>query len=154
MFEFSYSNSTENQTIKPGFFKGLILKSLKHFKLDKQKIIVDMAIVGGGEMKRLNKKYRGKNKPTDVLSFSFDENGLKLSQKNPFLFLGNIVLCLPVIRKAAEKEKISVKEKLTRLTIHGLLHLLGYEHEKSQAERLKMEKLEKILWQKVNTLQD
>lgn len=152
MLRFSFSNSTKSRAIKPEFFERIILKSLKHLKLEKRKTIVDLAIVGNSESRKLNKKYRGKDKPTDVLSFSFTENDLKLSQKLPFLFLGNIVLCLPVAEKHAKKERISVKEKLAKLTIHGLLHLLGYDHEKSKAERAKMERLEKILWQKANTL--
>lgn len=151
MVQLFFSNSVKDQLIKQEFFKRLIFDSLKILKIS-QKAIVDLAIVGESEMKRLNKKHRGKDKSTDVFSFSFGKNKLKLSQKPPFLFLGNIVLCLAVAQKEARKEKISLKEKLARLTIHGLLHLLGYDHEKSDKERAKMERLEKILWQKANTL--
>lgn len=149
MLRFSFSNSTKSRAIKPEFFERIILKSLKHLKLEKRKTIVDLAIVGNSESRKLNKKYRGKDKPTDVLSFSFTENSLELTQKSPFLFLGNIVICLPVAQKDAQKENPStssgqefLKEKLAKLTIHGLLHLLGYNHEGSKKEREKMEKLE------------
>ena len=134
-----FSNSTNDQAPGPVFFKALIFKSLKYLRLNKEKIIIDLAIVSKGEMRRLNKKYRGQNMPTDVLSFSFMENDIKL---------GQIVICLAIAKKDARKENISLKEKLAKLTIHGLFHLLGYDHEKRK-EKEKMERLEKNLWQKV-----
>lgn len=148
MLYFYFSNSTANRAFKPDFFKRVILGSFKYLELDKQKNMIDLAIIGKEEIRRLNQKYRGKNKPTDVLSFSFAENKLKLSKETPFLFWGNIVICLPVAKIAAEKQKISLEKELIRITIHGLLHLLGYDHEKSAREKQKMESLEKRLWRK------
>src|SRR3989338_10721475 len=71
------------------------------------------------KMQELNRVYRGKNKPTNVLSFQEEELGL-----------GELVLCLAVIRKDAKKYGITFKAELIRIFIHGLLHLLRYNHEK------------------------
>ncbi len=80
------------------------------------------------EAKRLHKKYRRKNKATDVLSFSsiFEEN------------LGELIFCSQVIQRQARKNRHSYRDELAYLTLHGLLHLLGFEHEKGglEAERM------------------
>ncbi|MCX6718128.1 MAG: rRNA maturation RNase YbeY [Candidatus Staskawiczbacteria bacterium] len=89
---------------------------------------LSLAFVEKAEIAKLNKKYRGKNKPTDVLSFLFNEKD----------YLGEIVICPEVV-----KEK---KEKIMEVFVHGILHLCGYDHEKSRAEEIKMqEKEEKYL---------
>ncbi len=71
------------------------------------------------KMQELNRIYRGKNKPTNVLSFQEEELGL-----------GELVLCPAVIRKDAKKYGITFKAEFIRIFIHGLLHLAGYDHEK------------------------
>lgn len=86
---------------------------------------ISLAFVGKEEMKKLNKKYRGKGKPTDVLSF-------ELKEKN---YLGEIVICPEVV-----KEK---KEEIIEVFVHGILHLLGYDHEKSKKEARMMENKER-----------
>ncbi|PIR71400.1 MAG: rRNA maturation RNase YbeY, partial [Candidatus Nealsonbacteria bacterium CG10_big_fil_rev_8_21_14_0_10_37_25] len=78
-----------------------------------------------GRIRKLNKKYRGKNRMTDVLSFP--DNGL-----------GEIVICLREVKKNAKKFGSSFKKELSTCLIHGILHLLGYDHEKSVEEVKKM----------------
>ncbi len=96
---------------------------------------VGVVIIGNANMKALNKKYRRKNKVTDVLSFSGDHD-----------FLGDIVLCLPQIQKQAKEHQLSEVEEFTYLLIHGLLHLLGYDHEVSASEAKKMFKIQDKLF--------
>ena len=108
----------------------------------------DLSIVFVGErrMRLLNRKYRSQDRPTDVLSFD-------QSQKFPVIpgtkrELGEVVICPQTVRKNAEKFNSTFKEELTRVLIHGILHLLGYDHEKDEKEAEKMrEKEERYLSQ-------
>lgn len=88
-------------------------------------------------IQELNKNYRGQDKPTNVLSFPQDDEG--------FMNLGDIVLALETIQQEAKEQEKEFNDHLTHLTVHGTLHLLGYDHEEDdQAEE--MEALEvKIL---------
>ena len=91
---------------------------------------VSLAFVGKEEIKKLNKKFRKKNKATDVLSF--DLNGKD--------FLGEIVICPEIVKENAKKYGVSIKQEMLKVFVHGILHLCGYDHEKSEAEAEKMEK--------------
>ena len=93
------------------------------------------------EIKKLNKKFRKKNKSTDVLSFPFYEkkhlnNKIKNEKE---VYLGDIIINLGQVKYKNNKDKF--KRELNKLWIHGLLHLLGYDH-KSNLGYLKMRKLE------------
>jgi len=92
---------------------------------NKRNADLSIALVGPGRIRKLNKKYRGKNRVTDVLSFP--DNGL-----------GEIVICLREVKKNAKKFGSSFKKELSTCLIHGILHLLGYDHEKSVEEVKKM----------------
>ena len=94
---------------------------------------LSLIFVGANESRNLNRKYRRKNKPTDVLSFS---HGFRRSG------LGELVICLPVIRRQALEARHSFKKELQMMVIHGFLHLLGYDHEKNHKEELKMMRLQ------------
>lgn len=92
---------------------------------------LSLVVIGPSAMKKLNNSYRKKNKPTDVLSFSRMEG---------FTFptiqyeIGEVILCLDVARKQAKENKLSLKEEIQRLTIHGVLHLFGYDHETNERD--------------------
>lgn len=113
--------------------KDLQKRNSKNHKALKK--TVGIVIIGTANMKALNKKYRRKNKVTDVLSFSGDQN-----------FLGDVVLCAPQIQKQAKEHKLSEAEEFSYLLIHGLLHLLGYDHEVSKREAQKMFKIQDKLF--------
>lgn len=89
---------------------------------------LSIALVGQGRIRELNKRYRGKNRATDVLAFPNRELGL-----------GEIVICLREVKKNAKKFSSTFEKELVRVLIHGILHLLGYDHEKSDAQTKKME---------------
>ena len=99
-------------------------------------------LTGNKEIKNLNKKFRKKNKSTDVLSFPFyKKNQLNNKiRKEKEVYLGDIIINLSQVKKKNNKSKF--KEELNKLWIHGLLHLLGYDH-KSNSQYLQMQKLEK-----------
>lgn len=92
--------------------------------------------VGSKEITKLNKKYRKKNKPTNIISFPFEPPpGVKTH------YLGDLVICLPLVKREAKEQHKTFTAHLAHLVIHGTLHLLGYEH-KLQKETAKMEALE------------
>ena len=88
-----------------------------------------VSLVSSAEIKKLNKKYRKKDKPTDVLSFTYMNSG-------------EIVLCPRTIKQNAKRFDGSFKKELNRVLIHGILHILGYDHEKGGKEAEKMQQKE------------
>ena len=119
---------------------ALLNKKNKLFK--KNTLICSLLLSGTKEIKNLNKKFRKKNKSTDVLSFPFYEKNQLINKirKEKEVYLGDIIINLSQVKKKNNKDKF--KEELNKLWIHGLLHLLGYDH-KSNSQYLQMQKLEK-----------
>lgn len=109
---------------------------------------VSLAIVGDQAIKDLNRKYRAKDKITDVLSFEGGKDNFNLPGQ--LKYLGEIIIDYPQAKRQAKKTGWPVKKEFAFLLIHGLLHLLGYDHEKSRAEEKKMEKLEKEILAKLS----
>lgn len=91
-----------------------------------------IAFVGDAEMKKLNKAWRRKNCVTDVLSFVYETKPLA----------GEIIICLPQAARQAKKAGRSLAEEIKTLLAHGLLHLCGYDHEKSLRQAKTMENLQ------------
>ncbi|MBD3584990.1 rRNA maturation RNase YbeY [Salinimonas sp. HHU 13199] len=88
------------------------------------------------ESRTLNHQYRGKDKPTNVLSFPFESPpGIELP------LLGDLVICAPVISEEAEAQNKTVGNHYAHMIVHGILHLLGYDHI-DEAEAQQMEALE------------
>ncbi|WP_445374190.1 rRNA maturation RNase YbeY [Photorhabdus tasmaniensis] len=104
---------------------------------------VTIRIVDEAESHDLNLTYRGKDKPTNVLSFPFEappEVDLPL--------LGDLIICRQVVEKEAEEQQKTVEEHWAHMVVHGCLHLLGYDHiEDDEAEE--MESLETEIMQKL-----
>ena len=120
------NNLTTTLTVNEAFLKKISLKILDEEKYKNKNLSI--ALVGEQRIKRINKKYRGKNRATDVLAFP-----LKSSE-----CLGEIIICLREVKKNARKLQISFQEELIRVLIHGILHLLGYNHENNELEAQKM----------------
>ena len=75
------------------------------------------------ESQNLNREYRGKDKPTNVLSFPFEAPpGIDIN------LLGDLVICAPVISREANEQQKEVSDHYAHMTVHGLLHLMGYDH--------------------------
>ena len=103
---------------------------------NKKNYEIVIRIVDTKEITELNKKYRKKNKPTNIISFQFEPPpGIKNS------FLGDLVICAPFVRQEAKAQHKTITSHWAHLVIHGLLHLLGHDHIKEQ-EAKKMESLE------------
>lgn len=106
---------------------------------------LSIALVGPGRIRQLNKRYRGKNRVTDVLAFPeskvlLEKFKIRLAQE--VQGLGEIVICLREVKKNAKKFKSTFERELARVIIHGILHLLGQNHEKSEKEAKEMAKKE------------
>ncbi len=101
---------------------------------------LSLVIVADREMKRLNREYRGRDRTTDVLSFSQLEGDEVASGDE--IHLGDVVISLPRARGQAKDGGWTLEEELLRLLVHGLLHALGYDHEKSRREALRMRREE------------
>jgi len=93
-------------------------------------------VVGSAESRRLNARYRGKDKPTNVLSFPAVE--LPAGPERP---LGDLVICPDVLRVEAREQRKSLRAHWAHLVVHGTLHLVGYDHEDS-ADADRMERRE------------
>lgn len=105
---------------------------------------LSLYLVGNQRMRALNRLYRGIDKTTDVLSFP--QTGFKpsASRLQPYI-LGDIVLNLDQIKRQAIENNVSFKDELRLMLIHGLLHLLGYDHERNERAAVIMRKKEKSL---------
>ncbi|MBU2542207.1 rRNA maturation RNase YbeY [Patescibacteria group bacterium] len=107
-----------------------------------QNLGLSVNLVGDKKIKSLNKIYRKKNIITDVLSFSLLAKDSLISEKSE---LGDIFICIPQIKRQARELKIDFEEEFTRMLVHGVLHLLGFDHQK-QKDAVKMFNLqEKIV---------
>ncbi|MBA7586242.1 Endoribonuclease YbeY [subsurface metagenome] len=80
----------------------------------------------------MNNKYRGIDKPTDVLSFSLQEGTLKYPEVESDKLLGDIIISVETAQRQANNLNHSIEKELTVLLIHGLLHLTGYDHDKGK----------------------
>jgi probable rRNA maturation factor len=99
---------------------------------------VTIALVSDAVMRRLNRTYRGKDYATDVLSFQHVEPRMGAGTR-PASILGDIVIATGVARRQARGQGHPLRTELKILALHGLLHLLGYDHEKDQGEMRRAE---------------
>lgn len=102
---------------------------------------VTLRIVATAEGRKLNRQWRGKDKPTNVLSFP---SGQPLAPGDEPESLGDIVICAPVIRREAVEQGKTARAHWAHMVVHGILHLLGYDHE-SERDAVVMEALERRL---------
>ena len=102
---------------------------------------LSIRIVDEPEAKTLNETYRGASGPTNVLSFPFDEK-----TPEPLPLIGDIVLCAPVVAREAEEQNKALNAHWAHMMIHGVLHLLGYDHQNENDANL-MESLETEIMQ-------
>jgi probable rRNA maturation factor len=98
----------------------------------------------------INKRYLGRNRPTNVISFSLQEG--EFGEVNPQI-LGDVVISVEEAQEQAEAKGTLLEEEITFLLIHGILHLSGYDHEGKRDERKRMREKEKELFQLMNKMQ-
>ncbi|KHN67842.1 rRNA maturation RNase YbeY [Acinetobacter calcoaceticus] len=134
--------------LKRAQLKKIIEITLRHVGY-KEDCEIGVACVDLAESQQLNLQYREKDKPTNVLSFPSDipEEVLPMLDAFP---LGDLVICIPVVLQEAIEQKKTAQEHFAHLLVHGVLHLLGYDHETSDEEAEEMEGLEVEILAKLN----
>ena len=119
----------------------LVKKELPADAAGAETVTLGVRFASDREVRRVNRDYRGKDKPTDVLSFpGGPEEGPK--EEDGSYHLGDILISIPTARRQAAERRQPVERELKVLLLHGLLHCLGYDHEADQGE---MERLERRL---------
>lgn len=102
---------------------------------------VSIVLTNDEEIQALNRDYRGKDKPTNVLSFPQETDLLRLKDLSACVLLGDIVLSIETIQREAEQQQKLMQHHLAHLIVHSTLHLLGYDHE-TDSDAQVMESLE------------
>jgi len=103
---------------------------------------VGLIITTNEKIRALNRRYRGKDKSTNVLSFANSDIAKEFVGAIDESYLGDVYISQPRLLKEARELKVIPKDRFIQLFMHGALHLLKFDHKKSKAEALTMEKLE------------
>lgn len=100
---------------------------------------IAVRVVGPNESRELNRQWRGKDKPTNVLSFPAPSEVSPPDRHRP---LGDLVICADVVRREAQRDGKTIAAHWAHMVVHGTLHLAGYDHETGDRERMRMERRE------------
>jgi probable rRNA maturation factor len=130
-FQVEINNQTKSP-VRDDFLAAIVKKALLKCGLKRNKnYSVSLAFISAGDIQKINIKYRKINQPTDILSFS-EYPSLKIvkqaGEKN--IFLGELILCYDYIRNSAKINHRIIQQELKEVVVHGVLHLLGYQHGK------------------------
>ncbi len=119
------------------FFNKILKSFPKKYQFNRKKVILTVLLSNNKKIKQLNKKFRKKDKPTDILSFPF---GKKISKS--VVYLGDIIISYDFINKPKSLNIFQFKDKLAKIFIHGFLHLVGFDHIKdSEFKKMNKEEL-------------
>jgi probable rRNA maturation factor len=117
------ANQTKKK-IEEDFIKNIIRKTIKLSVAAPAGFSVSVVFLGKSEIKEINRKYRRKNKPTDILSFIYTSGYNKGKKK----LEGELVLCPEKIMSQARENRVTFQKELAFVLSHGVLHLLGMRH--------------------------
>ena len=126
--------------LKRAYLKKVVETSLRHIATQSN-CEIGIACVDNAESQQLNLEYRGKDKPTNVLSFPSDLPDEIAAILDSFP-IGDLVICIPVVLQEAIDQQKTPIEHFTHMLVHGTLHLMGYDHETSEQDAEEMEALE------------
>jgi len=110
------------------FFNNLCKFFPKKFQFVNKKIYLTLLLSNNRNIKKLNKKFRNKNKHTDILSFPFHQK----SNKSREIYLGDIIISLNYMNKSKNLNTADFKKNVVKIFIHGFLHLLDFDHIKKK----------------------
>ena len=122
------------------YFNKICKAFPKKYKFSNKKVRLTLMLSNNKNIKKLNKLFRNKNRPTDILSFPFSEN-IKISKDT---YIGDIIISYDYINKSKLQNLKFPKEKLIKIFIHGFLHLLGFDHIKVKDYKKMLKEEEKI----------
>lgn len=134
-------NETDVELDEIKSLNGLIDYAIKCEKVEN--VVFNVIIVDSEKIQEINKTYRGIDTVTDVISFALEDNEDIVYED--FRLLGDIYICVDKIYSQAEEYGHSVLRELSFLTIHGFLHLLGYDHMTEEDEQVMFKRQEEIL---------
>lgn len=133
-------NNLTTNPVDEDFLKKIVSIVLEGEKIVKE-VELSIALIGPGRMRKINRRYRGKNRVTDVLAFPESKillEKFKVGVAKKVQGLGEVVICLREVKKNAKRFNSSSEKELARVLIHGMLHLLGYNHEEiKEAKKIK-----------------
>ena len=141
--EKAWSKRLKNKDI---FFKKICKAFPKKYKFLNKKVTFTLLLSNNKNIKKLNKAFRKKNKSTDILSFPLNKK-IKISKNT---YLGDIIISYNYLDKPRSQDLKSFKEKVTKIFIHGFLHLLGFNHKKNK-DYSKMLKEENLIFKSVQS---
>ena len=148
----SESNLWTGKIKKPHFFFNSLVRVFpKKYRFIKKKVSLTILLSNNKNIKKLNKKFRNKNKSTDVLSFP-SEKKLNIKKSS---YIGDIIISYEFMNKPKILSTLEFKSKVTKIFIHSFLHLLGYDHIKLKDFRkmlLEEEKIYKTITTKIAKL--
>lgn len=127
------------------FFRKIIRSAGLITGLQAETVGLAIHLVDEKKIQTLNRDYRGQDRPTDVLAF-----GLGKTLVGGILELGDIFICYPLAQAEARTEGVRLQDKLAALAVHGYLHLLGYDHERSAAAKNQMFALQNKILNSLN----
>ena len=137
----SESNLWNKKIKKENFFFNSLVQFLpRKYRFIKKKVRLTLLLSNNKNIKKLNKRFRNKNKPTDILSFP-SEKKLNI-KKSPYI--GDIVISYEFMNKPKILNTLEFKSKVAKIFIHGFLHLLGYDHIKLKDFKKMMKEEEEI----------
>lgn len=110
--------------------------------LELDNVEISLLFVDNLKMRELNREYRGKDEPTDVLSFAQEES---LLSNEKVRLLGDIVISLEALKENSRYFQVDFKEELQRVLIHGVLHLIGWDHSTNEEREPMLQKQEELL---------
>ncbi len=138
---FSEEKSWNKKIKKKDIFFNNICKSFpKKFKFINKRVYLSLLLSNNKKIKRLNKKFRKKNKHTDILSFPFEKNQRHLKK----FYLGDIIISFNYLDKPKNLSNYEFKLKVIKIFIHGFLHLLGFDHIKEKDYKMMLDEEQKI----------
>lgn len=136
-------NETNEEIEDIKILKPLLEYARKYEGLENTELEFSVIIVDNKRIHEINKEYRGIDRPTDVISFALeDSEGIELEN---YRILGDIYISIDKVKEQAKEYGHSEKRELAFLTVHGFLHLLGYDHMKPEEEKIMFKKQEEIL---------
>ena len=110
---------------------------------------ISLTFVGDRQMHRLNKRFRQKDRTTDVLAFATRDARRRPVRRGHAGPLGDVVISVPTAARQASRESRSLDEEIVALLVHGVLHLCGYDHERSRAEATRMQRRERMVFKRL-----
>lgn len=141
MNEYELVKKVNEEIVELDEIKKFIEFSLEYLKLEN--VLFNVIIIDNEEIHKINKEYRGIDRPTDVISFALEDDDTFISLDKRIL--GDIYISIDKARMQAEEYGHSLLRELCFLTIHGLLHLLGYDHMIEEDEKVMFELQERVL---------